>query len=370
MAYSIRESNQDDKNLIQDFNKELEGHGISFRLPASDSKSFHTEDFIFERKFILTENKTRVRAGYTLKYQWFKVNNELLQVGYYYNPVTAGLFNKKYNICGVMLLHDAQKKNTNLFCLGMGGHSETLPKLLKGLSWNLQTVPFFFKVYNPRSFLNNIRYLKNTKLKSLIIILMANSGLGWLFIKFLFLLNSLFHIQFKKEPYYAMEEITEFDQDFDFVWENTKQHNSFTAVRNCKYLKTLYSDKRFIKLKFFNDNKPVGWSVSLCTQLDDHKQFGHMKLGSIVDCLSLKGYERSIISKTSEMLRKKGVDLIVSNQSHIFWKRAFRMNSFINGPSNFIFASSKELSDKLTDNINLKDHIHLTRGDGDGPINL
>ena len=115
MAYSIRASNQDDKNLIQDFNKELEGHGISFRLPASDSKSFHTEDFIFERKFILTENKTRVRAGYTLKYQWFKVNNELLQVGYYYNPVTAGLFNKKYNICGVLLLHDAQKKTQIYF---------------------------------------------------------------------------------------------------------------------------------------------------------------------------------------------------------------------------------------------------------------
>ena len=83
-----------------------------------------------------------------------------------------------------------------------------------------------------------------------------------------------------------------------------------------------------------------------------------------------KGYERSIISKTSEILKKKGVDLIISNQSHILWKNAFKMNSFINGPSNFIFASSKELSDKLKDNINLKDHIHLTRGDGDGPINL
>ena len=46
------------------------------------------------------------------------------------------------------------------------------------------------------------------------------------------------------------------------------------------------------------------------------------------------------------------------------------MNSFIEVPSNFIFASSKVLSDKLMDNIKLKDHIHLTRGDGDGPINL
>ena len=46
------------------------------------------------------------------------------------------------------------------------------------------------------------------------------------------------------------------------------------------------------------------------------------------------------------------------------------MNSFINGPSNFIFATSQELSKKLESNMNLKDHMHLTRGDGDGPINL
>ena len=370
MVYSIRESNQDDKNLIYDFNKELEQHNISFRLPIPDLRSLSKEDFIFERKFILTENKTTIRAGYTLKCQWFKVNNELLQIGYYYNPVTAGLFNKKYNICGVLLLHDAQKKNTNLFCLGMGGYSEALPKLLRGMNWNLQIVPFFFKVCHPRTFLNNIRYLKKTKLKSFIIMLSANSGLGWLCLKFFFLIISLFYIRFKKEPYIVAKEMEIFDQDLNYVWENAKQHNSFIAIRNCEYLKKLYSDKRFIKLKFFDNNQIVGWSVSLCTQLDDHKQFGYMKLGSIVDCLSLKGYEKSIISKTSEMLEKKGVDLIVSNQSHIFWKKAFKMNAFINGPSNFIFASSRVLSDKLMTDTKSGERIHLTRGDGDGPINL
>ena len=60
----------------------------------------------------------------------------------------------------------------------------------------------------------------------------------------------------------------------------------------------------------------------------------------------------------------------MSNQSHIFWKNALKTNSFIKGPSNFIFASSKVLSDKLMGNIKSKDYIHLTRGDGDGPINL
>ena len=370
MAYFIKESNQDNTNLIHNFNKDLEDHKINFRLPVPTSKYSRTDDFIHERNFMLTENKTTVRAGYTLKCQWFKVNDALLQVGYYYRPVSAGLFNKKYNICGVLLVNDAHKRYPNIFSLGMGGLSEALPKLLKGLNWNLQKVPFFFKVCNPLPFLKNIKYLKNTKLKSFIIMLAANSGLGWLSIKFFFLIFSLFYIRLKKEPYIIAEEIEVFDQDLNSVWESAKQYSSFIAVRNYKYLKTLYSDKRFIKLKFFDNKKTVGWSISLCTQLDDHKQFGHMKLGSIVDCLSLKDYEKSIIRKTSEMLEKKGVDLIVSNQSHIFWKNAFKMNSFINGPSNFIFASSKVLSDKLMNNIESKDHIHLTRGDGDGPTNL
>lgn len=55
MTYSIRESNQDDKDLIYSFNKELEDHGISFRLPISDSKSLRTEDFIFASSNVLSD---------------------------------------------------------------------------------------------------------------------------------------------------------------------------------------------------------------------------------------------------------------------------------------------------------------------------
>ena len=134
MTYSIRESSPQDKDLISDFNKELEDHGINFRLPNSTSANTSLDDFIFERQFVLTEDKKKIKAGYTLKCQWFKINDDLTQIGYYYNPVTAGLYNKKYNICGVLLLNNALKKYPNLFCLGMGGHSESLPKLLKVLN--------------------------------------------------------------------------------------------------------------------------------------------------------------------------------------------------------------------------------------------
>ena len=370
MTYLIRTSNQNDTNIIVNFNKELEKHGFKFFLPVPDPKIVNTNDFILKNNHILIENDITVRAGYTLKSQWFQVNDELLQIGYYYQPVSAALFNKKYNICGVLLLNDAQKKHPYLFSLGMGGYSKPLPKLLKSLNWKLNKVPFFFKIFNPNPFLKNIKYLKKTKTKSFFINLMLFTGLGWLFIKFFFQFLSLFNIQIKKIENLEVQEIELFDQDFDEVWDDSKQYKSFSAVRNCKYLKTLYSDKKFIKLKFAKNNKIVGWSISLCNKLNNHDYFGNMKLGSIVDCLCLKSYETNIVRQTLEILKNRSADLIVSNQSHIFWKNAFKKNSFINGPSNYIFASSKLLSDRLMKDKKLENYVHLTRGDGDGPINL
>ena len=90
----------------------------------------------------------------------------------------------------------------------------------------------------------------------------------------------------KKKNVLDVEEIKIVDKNFDELWEKTKENNSFIAVRNSKYLDILYSEKRFIKLKFSHNNQMVGWSISLCTKLNNHKQFGNMQLGSIIDCLS------------------------------------------------------------------------------------
>jgi len=365
MQYLIRENDPKDKDLIENFNDELKSHGFNFNLPQHDKKLSNENNFIFERRFILTENNNTIRAGYNLKYQWFKINDDLVQLGYYYNPVTAGLFNKKYNICGILLLNDANKKKSDLFSLGMGGLSEPLPKLLKGMKWELEKIPFFFKIINPYSFLKNIKYFRSTKLRSIFIDILTVSGLGWLCIKLITFIYYIFNFKTKKNEL-NYEEIKIVDKNFDEVWEKTKKHNSFIAVRNSKYLNALYSEKRFIKLKFYYKNQIVGWSISLCTKLNNHKQFGNMQLGSIIDCLSLKNYEGEIIAKTTEILEKKGSNLIVSNQSHIFWQNALRKNVFLKGVSNFIFASSKSLNDKIKD----KSHKHITRGDGDGPINL
>ena len=61
MQYLIRENDPKDKDLIENFNKELKSHGFNFNLPQHDEKLSNENNFIFERRFILTENNNTVR---------------------------------------------------------------------------------------------------------------------------------------------------------------------------------------------------------------------------------------------------------------------------------------------------------------------
>ena len=56
MQYLIRENSPEDKDLIDNFNKELNNHGFNFNLPQYNEKISSESNFIFERRFILTEN--------------------------------------------------------------------------------------------------------------------------------------------------------------------------------------------------------------------------------------------------------------------------------------------------------------------------
>jgi hypothetical protein len=95
-----------------------------------------------------------------------------------------------------------------------------------------------------------------------------------------------------------------------------------------------------------------------------------MRLGSIVDCFAAAEDAPAVAQAAAAFLEHRGVDLIVSNQAHSAWCNALKNAGFLQGPSNFIFASSPKLS-RLLANRNIGNgDIHINRGDGDGPDNL
>jgi hypothetical protein len=73
-----------------------------------------------------------------------------------------------------------------------------------------------------------------------------------------------------------------------------------------------------------------------------------------------------VVQAACDALKRSGMDLIVSNQSHSAWCRALENSGFMKAESNFIFAASKKLAALLDPFEETKSRIHFTRADGDG----
>jgi hypothetical protein len=104
--------------------------------------------------------------------------------------------------------------------------------------------------------------------------------------------------------------------------------------------------------------------------MSGHKYFGDLRVATIIDCLGDPQHARRLMGALSRELAARDVDLIITNQAAWVWQDALRANGFISGPSNFLFAASPFLARELRPFPESLSALHLTRGDGDGPINL
>jgi len=368
----IKSYTEDKKGIVIDFNRRLKAGGVSFQFPELNiSKRLPKIDDrkIFQEYLLALENNSIVRGAYILKHQNFSFSGDIISIADYQLPISEGIVNKQYNIIGIQLLTDALNKQPLLFALGMGGYEESLPKMLKAMRWEMFSIPFYFKIIHTQQFLRNITYLRNTILKRLLFNLIYVTGLGLISVKLLQFFHKGGEIQNNS---ISCDEVNEFSSWANDLWEKCKSKYAMTAVRDKNTLNILYpnDDERFIRLVIAENNSVIGWAVVLNTQMSNHKQFGNMRVGSIVDCLALPEDASKVIFSATNHLEKVGVDIIVSNQSHNYWCSALNKSGFIKGPSNFIFAASKKLTNYLQPWESIKSRMHINRGDGDGPINL
>jgi len=144
------------------------------------------------------------------------------------------------------------------------------------------------------------------------------------------------------------------------------------AVRDSASLNRLYPKilPRLKRLRIVRKGHCLGWASILRTQMQNDRHFGNLCVGTIVDCLSRPDDADLVIASASKFLERSNVDLIVSNQLHQQWQPAFDNAGFLSARSNFVLATSPELTkllDPVTQNIT---RTHINRGDGDGPIHL
>lgn len=354
---------------VHAFNQRLQARGEKrWRIPETHLQRFPKQNGRNPyQEFFLAWHDGQVRGGYLLTHGRFLVRGETLSIacGPQLN-LTEGVVDPAYSMVGVMQLQDALQRQPLMYGLGMGGMNAPLTRLFTAMGWHSYPLGFYFKVCSASRFLKNVTYLRRKRSKRVALDLLRYTGVGSIGIH---LLQA--HFPTDKGELSASP-IDLFGSWADALWEQSRQSYSLIAVRDSATLNALYpaADLRFLRLRVSEESRDLGWAVVLDTQMSGHKQFGNMRVGSIVDCLAAPADARQVIRAATEFLQARGVDMIVTNQASVAWCKALTSNGYLIGPSNFILALSPDLVKRLERLDQHKPHIHMNRGDGDGPINL
>jgi hypothetical protein len=251
--------------------------------------------------------------------------------------------------------------------LVIGGADEAAARLLQAARFGITPVPFHFRVEHPGPFFRELRLLRSSFSARLAARAAATTRLGHAGLRVL-----QRHGLHSKHVAVEAETFDSFDDSANRLWEATRSTFAFGAVRDRSVLSKLYdTDRRsFIKVGIRSEGQLRGWAVCLATQGHDHKHFGDLKVGSIVDLLVQPGYEVALIEAAVERLKQEEVDLIVTNQALVTVRQGLRSGGFLRGRSNFLFAASPQLIAQIGTPEATLEHFHINRGDGDGPINL
>jgi len=353
---------------VAEFNQRVRPAGAPFEVPETPVPAWlpKTGDQKVYQEIFLAIEEDRVRGAYTLKHQEFSFWGRILSVGDCRMPISEGIIDKQYGLVGVRLIEDALRKQPLMYGLGIGSQDALITRLVLAKGWRLSVVPFFFKVRNGFQFLRNIQYLRTTWLRKVLLDMGAYSGLGWTGAR-------LAHTLLTRNGHHStVEQAPEFSTWADELWQTSRDQYSMAAVRDANVLNILYppDDPKFIRLKVFDGGAVVGWAVLLDTVMSGNKYFGNMRVGSIVDCLARPENAGKVMAAATVFLEQRGADLLVSNQAHSAWGQALTKAGFVAGPSNFFFVTAKQMTTLLDDIDRDRRGIHLTRGDGDGPIHL
>jgi hypothetical protein len=364
------------EEAVQAFNARLAAHDLDTSLYSTLFPPSHVPTWlpkrpgcdVYQEQFVALDDQSAVRGGYILKHNIFLVKGTSLHLADYRLPISEGIADRRFIGVALSLYADAIRRQPYLFGLGGGSYHVPIVRFLLTAGWRSVLVPFWFRVVRPNVFLRNISVLRQTPLRRAAADLLRCSGVGWLGIK---AINGIIG-KYRCPAPVTYELVDDFSEWTDDVWLQSKDHYSLISLRDRQVLQALYpaGDARFKRLKVARDGEVIGWAVLLLTQMSGHKQFGNMRVGTLVDCLAKPNDARDIVACSRDLLIEGGADLLVSNQASQAWSQALKDCGFLEGPSNFPFLAAPKLAAQLEPFEKTAAGFHLNRGGGDGPINL
>ncbi len=355
---------------VRRFNERLRAGGappesVFFETPRTSWLPKGNDPAIFNELFVAMDGAA-VRGAYALKRQPFQVQGQVQTLGFYHHPFSEAIVNRAYSMVGVALLNDVLRREPLTYCLGMGGYDRPLPRMLVAMKWSHFPVPFRFRILRPFRFLRGIRTLRQRPLRALALDAAAFSGLGWAGIRILQAWKTKFTLA--NSGFTATVEAS-FGEWADDVWHECSPEYPLIAVRDRRSLNVLFpvENPLFTRLRIRRrDGGAAGWAVVSTRQMDDHPQYGRLRVGQIVDVLARPLDAPPVIAAAVQALERQGADVATANHTHAAWVEAMDRAGFLPGPSNFIFAAPPALAAAIAPFEDYRNRIFFTRADGDG----
>jgi hypothetical protein len=358
------------RGAVERMNSKLAAAGSEWRFdpkerpPDADCRPVWTESFI-------AVEGGEVYGGYMLKHQAFFLEGRPHDVGNLQLPLSLGQIDSAFANVSVALLFDAMRRSPWLYSLGLGSPETQFARLLGAARFQSMAVPFYFSVKSANRFAGQIRLPPDrARLQRVLRVLgavhLAGAALG-----------ARRRAASRGRPramrgVYDRVEQTATLSDADELFGTEGVSYSFVGDRRAGALGYVYPDEaaRFIRLLVRARGSVVGWAVVLDTRMRNHRYFGDLRVGTLVDCFAAPANAPAVAAAVDDFLGERGVDLVISNQLHAAWGEALERAGYEPGPSNFFFYVSEELSDELAKIDDWENRAHMNRGDGEGPENL
>ncbi len=353
---------------VRAFNERLAAGGAGWRFPDDPIPDWlppGPNAEVFQEYFLFLEGR-EVRGAYVLKHQEVSFRGKVRRVGNLYLPISEGTINRAYGLVAGRLLRDAVERERLLFMVAQGGPDAQVTRLARALGWRLRPVPLYFRVVHGARFLRQLRYLRTSRVRSWLFDLAALTGGGWIG-------ANAGRVLLSRRPQgrspVEVNVVEHFGGWADELWRRCAARYSFVGVRTSAVLNRVYPPGRagLVRLQVADGQKVLGYAVVQDEEGVHAEHFGEMRVGTVVDALAEPVDAPRVVWETAEALAARGVDVIISNQSHPAWVEAMQRAGFVKGPSNCVFGAANELGE-LLDAVDVGEQaLHVNRGDGDWP---
>ena len=371
--YELVPYTEDLTPAVKAFNQRLLRGGLDKKLmyPETPVPRFppHEGARVYQQYFLLTDARREVRGGFILTQEQWSFRGETAWVAHLRLPISEGAVDRNFKAVGPQVFHSAITTQPNLYTVGMGGFVTAVTKRLKSLGWSMRAVPFYFKLLRPGMFLKTSPYLQRNFLLGRTAKLLAVTGVGSLGAGAFRAMSALYAPRMVNV---SMEEVAAFGGWADEIWECSHRSFHLIAPRDSRTLNLRYpaEERQFLRLKFSQEGRAIGWALVLDTKMRANNYFGDSRVGTIVDCLAAPSDASKIICGATSYLCGRGVDLVVSNHTNRDWCDGFCRTGFLRGPTNYVFALSPEVAGRVRPFDENFSRFFVSRGDGAGPERL